>query len=170
MSAEHPEHQSRLLTVLREGVGVVQMVLYKEVRFALAGNYLDKDQSYIAMLAGAITNKLFGICNPAEKYIHFQNENQAIIEQELQGLAVHLPHLREALTDALRIQALCDNQEGLDSSATLNQANELGILITDRDIPLPSSFMTAIRALGEQHGLITAPAPVEPEHNLQTVH
>jgi hypothetical protein len=159
MSEETPEQQSRLLAVLREGVSVVQMILYKEVRTGLAGNYPDQDPSYISMLAAAIINELFGSSNPAEKFIRFHKENRAVIEQELLSLAAHFPQLREPLTDALRIQVLCDNQEGEESSTVLSQANELGILIADREIPLPSTFMTAIRGLGAQYGLIIAPAP-----------
>ena len=67
------------------------------------------------------------------------------------------------ITDALRIQVLCDNQEGEDSAVILQQAEEFGFLVKDREIPLPSTFMTLIRRLGEEHGLTVAPAQVNTE-------
>lgn len=170
MSGETSEKQSQLVAVLREGVSVVQMIVFKEIRAGLAAKYLDKDTPYVSMLAGAITNELFGSRNPEEKFAHFRKENWAVIEQELLSLAKEHSQLRTPLTDALRIQALCDNQEGGDSSATLTRADELGILVTDRDIPLPSSFMTFIRTLGEQHNLIIPPVQISPEEDKQIVH
>ena len=75
-----------------------------------------------------------------------------------------------ALTDALRIQALCDSQQDLDDPSLLTRANELGLLVLDRPVPMPSTFMTLVRGLGEQHGLIVAPAQVMPDDNLGTIH
>ena len=151
---------SRLLAALREGVSLVQMVLFKEVRANLASRYPDQVASFLAMLAGAITNELFGTRNPDEKFVRFREDNQATIEQELLALATHLPQLRNPLTDALRIQVLCDSQEGTDSSAILIRASDFGALVTERDIPLPSLFMTTVRTLGEKYGLVIAPAPI----------
>lgn len=136
------------------------MVLFKEVRASLASRYPDQGSSFLAMLAGAITNELFGTRHPDEKFVRFREENQATIEQELLALATHLPHLRNPLTDALRIQVLCDSQEGSDSSAILIRASDFGTLVTDRDIPLPSLFMTTVRDLGEKYGLVIAPVPI----------
>ncbi|MDH4319074.1 MAG: hypothetical protein OEV64_11830, partial [Desulfobulbaceae bacterium] len=58
------------------------------------------------------------------------------------------------LTDALRMQAICDNQEGRNSLSSLLMARALGILQENRPLPLPSSFMTTVRALGAQCGLL----------------
>jgi hypothetical protein len=74
------------------------------------------------------------------------------------------------LSDALRIQTLCDHQQGIDSSRTLQRAKDFGFLIEERDIPLPSSFMTLARRLGAEHSLISPPAPAAPAEESPTVH
>jgi hypothetical protein len=163
-------NKSQLLTVLHEGVGLVQMILFKELRTLLGKKFTGKDIVYLSMLAGAITNELFGSQNPEEKFQTFRQENGALIEQELLGLAEDLPALRENITDALRIQTLCDSQAGRDSSANLIRAAELGLLVNDREIPLPSTFMTMIRMLGEQHGLIIPPVLITPEEDKTVLH
>ncbi len=105
-----------------------------------------------------------------EKFSRFRSDNQALIEQELLGLAEEYRGLLVPLTDALRVQTLCDNQEGGDSTQVLNRAGELGLLLVDRDVPLPSGFMTMIRELGQQHNLIIPPVPITPEQDQQIVH
>jgi hypothetical protein len=163
-------NKSKLLTILQEGVGLVQMILFKELRNLLGKKHKERDIFYLSMLAGAVTNELFGTRNPEEKFRIFREENAALIEQELLGLAQDLPDLRSSITDALRIQTLCDHQAGNDSSANLTRANELGILVKDREIPLPSTFMTLIRMLGEQHGLIIPPVLITPEEDRMVLH
>jgi hypothetical protein len=115
------------------------------------------------MLAGYITNELFGTQNPAEKFARFRQEQWGEIEQELLGLKDELAHLCPRITDALRIQVLCDHQEGDDSSKILVAARGFGILMEEREIPLPSTFMTLVRVLGEEHNLIIAPVQISPE-------
>lgn len=154
---------SKLLPVLREGVCVVQMVLFKELRNHFLKKYEEHDTLFHSMLAGAVINELFGIQNPEEKIQNFRRDNQGTIEQVLLGLASELPELRPYITDALRIQILCDHQEGVDTSSTLIAVEELGLLITEREIPLPSTFMTRLRLLGEKHGLTVAPVQISQE-------
>ena len=163
-------NKSQLLTILQEGVGLIQMILFKELRILLGKKHAGRDIIYLSMLAGAITNELFGAHNTEEKFRIFREENGALIEQELLGLAQDLPYLRSNITDALRIQTLCDHQGGYDSSANLTRAEELGILMKDREIPLPSTFMTMIRMLGEQHGLIIPPVLITPEEDRTVLH
>lgn len=170
MSNETPEKQSQLIAVLREGVSVVQMIFFKEVRAGLGRKCPDREVAFLSMLAGAIVNEVFGTPNPEEKFVSFHNQNRALIEQELLSLKDEHGQIMPALTDALRIQSLCDHQEGGDSSQVLTQANELGILLVDRTIPMPSSFMTLIRSLGEQHNLIIAPVQITPEQDQQIIH
>ncbi len=145
------------------------MILFKELRTLLGKKYCDKDIIYLSMLAGAITNELFGSKNPERKFRIFREENRALIEQELLALAQELPVLRPNITDALRIQTLCDNQSGVDSTINLTKADGLGILERGRDIPLPSTFMTTVRTLGEQHGLIIPPVLITPEEDRSVV-
>jgi hypothetical protein len=122
------------------------------------------------MLAGAITNEVFGTRNPEEKFARFRDANWADIEQELLSLKNEMPKLCEHITDALRIQTLCDHQGGLDSSPTLIQARDLGILLEDREVPLPSSFMTLTRELGEQYKVIVPPARITSAQDSTMVH
>lgn len=165
MTNESPEKKSQLLAVLREGISVVQMVVFKEVRTELTTKFRDKDAKFQSLLAGAITNELFGTPNSEGKFLKFRDENKAIIEQELLSLKEDYPTLLAPLTDALRVQALCDNQDGLDGSVILARAKELGFLLLDRDVPLPSAFMTMVRMLGEQYSLIIPPVQINPEQD-----
>jgi len=170
MVANNSRKQSKLIAVLREGVAVVQMVFFKELKQHLEKYHPQMDEAWRSLLAGAITNELFGTPNPDPKFMRFWQENKAIIEQEMLGLAANLPELRRYITDALRVQVLCDNQEGTDSAEVLTYAAQLGILIKERNIPLPSTFMTLVRGLGELHQLIIAPVWISPEEDQSLVH
>ncbi len=163
MTEEKAVRQSELINVLREGIGVVQMVIFKELRSYFSSKYPEREVIDRAMLVGAIINKLFGMENPEEKFQKFNKENRAVIEQELLGFSQNFPQLLHRTTDALRIQVLCDSQEGEDSTAVLEQAKAFGILVQDREIPLPSTFITLIRQLGEKHGLTVAPMQISTE-------
>lgn len=154
---------SRLIPVLREGICVVQMVLFKELRSLLTRKHPDRDSLSVAMLTGAITNELFGTLNMEEKFQDFRRKNRADIEQQLLSLAQELPTLTAPLTDALRIQTLCDNREDKDSAKLLNHAAEIGLLLQERELPLPSTFMSMVRSLGDSHQLIIAPAEISQE-------
>lgn len=168
MNVETPKERSQLLAALREAVGVIQMILFKELRRRMAKTRPDLDGASLSLLAGAITNEIFGTRNPAEKFARFRTEHWGEIEQQLLALRDDLADLCPELTDALRIQTLCDHQEGKDSSDILKRAEAFGILLGDREIPLPSSFMASVRAVGERHNLIIPPLP--PEQETPTVH
>lgn len=170
MTDETPEKHSQLVAVLREGVSVVQMILFKELRAKTAAAHPDKEPAFLAMLAGAMVNEVFCSPNPEERFVHFRSQNRALIEQGLLAIRDEQPHLLPALTDALRIQMLCDRQEGVDGPDLLAKANDLGILLLDRPVPMPSTFMTLVRGLGEQHGLIIAPVQITPEQDQATIH
>lgn len=170
MAQDNKLQKSNLVAALREGVSVVQMVLFKELRSYLFEKYTELDDSMKAMLTGAIINRLFGVENPEIKFRNFNVEHHGLIEQELLGLTDQFPALQGHITDALRIQTLCDNQEGVDSTIVLQQAEDVGILIEDRDLPLPSTFMTLIRQLGEQNGLTIAPCQITPHDDSSLTH
>lgn len=165
-----------MIPVLREAICVVQMVLFKELRSLLAQKYPERDALSVAMLTGAVTNELFGSLNMEEKFQDFRRRNRAAIEQELLGLAMELPGLVAPLTDALRMQVLCDQAAGntadgkIGNQSILTQAAEIGLLIRDRELPLPSTFMTMARALGDAHGLIIAPVETSQEDDTGLVH
>ena len=170
MKSEEKQQESQLVTVLREAVGLVQMVLFKELRAHLFKKMPDADAPRLSLLAGSVTNEVFGTRNPEEKFASFRRENRAAIEQELLSLKTDMPQLCESITDALRIQTLCDHQQGIDSSRTLARARDFGFLVEDREVPLPSSFMKMIRELGERHGLVVPPARIDPDQDTPLVH
>ena len=170
MEPKTAEKKSQLILSLREGVSIIQMIFFKEMRTKLMNNRPDLDKTKLAMLAGSITNEVFGTQNPEEKFVRFCKENWGDIEQELLNIKKELAPLCTLLTDALRIQTLCDHQEGGDSSATLLRAKELDFLIEEREIPLPSSFMTSVRELGKQHNLLVPSLQITPEQDDSMVH
>ncbi len=153
----------RLIKVLQEGVTVVQMILFKELREILGRKYPDQEPSYVSTLTGSLINDLFNSKNPDEKFQHFYKKNKGVIEQELLGLAEQIPNLRGILSDALRVQVLCNGQEEESSNDLLKNGNDLGILIKERDIPLPSIFMTRVRELGADYNLIMPPVQIDSE-------
>ena len=170
MSEQPNEKQSRLIGVLQEGVSLVQMVFYKEVKDLLVKHHPEKDIKTLLMLAGAMTNELFGTPNPDPKFIAFRQEHRDLIEDELGSLAENLPHLCTYITDALRVQTICDNQNGIEDPGILQTAESLGILVKDRNVPLPSTFMTLVRGLGEQYQLIIAPVQISAEDDQSLAH
>ncbi len=161
MDQENDKKNSRLIPILREGIAVIQMIFFKELKTVVTKNHPDLEASVLTMLAGAITNELFGSHNPEEKFQKFRNKYQGTIEQELLSLSDELPQLTAPLADALRIQTLCDNQEGVDSAHVLKQADSFGMLPQDRDIPMPSAFMETVRTLGSVHKLIIPPVDID---------
>lgn len=170
MTEDTKQIPTKLIAVLREGISVIQMVLFKELRTLFTEKHPERDVTNRAMLTGAIINKLFGTENPEEKFKKFNSENKGVIEQELLGLSAQFPELLGNLSDALRVQVLCDNMEGENSEHLLSQAEELNILLKDRELPLPSTFMTLIRRLGEKHGLTIAPVQITPEDDKAVIH
>lgn len=157
MDQKSEKKDSRLIPVLREGVAVIQMIFFKEMKSVVSRNHPDLDSTSQTMLTGAITNELFGSSNPEEKFQNFRRQHRGIIEQELLNLPAKLPHLIAPLSDALRVQTLCDNQEGIDSTHVLKQADSCNILSADQELPLPSAFMVTVRNLGKEHNLLIPP-------------
>jgi len=148
------EFESRLLPIMREGVDIIKMIFFKKLREELSAKYIHRDAQYVSKLTGAIVNGLFGTPNTQEPFATFVEENLFFIKLEMKNIATALPEMRIPLTDALRVQFLCDSQEGADSSAVLVQARELGILIVEREVPLPAKFMNLVRRLGSSHDLL----------------
>lgn len=87
----------------------------------------------------------------------FVREHRQTIDQVLASVGSELEAMRIPLTDALRTMVLCDYQEGRDSSAVLQRAEGCGILLADRDLPLPHHFIDLVRRLGTAKGIL---APV----------
>ncbi len=159
-----------LIASLREGIAVVQMIFFKELKTVIQSKQKNQEPEYISMLCGAVTNEIFGTPNTEERFLQFTKKNKAAMEQLLLTLKDDLAHLRKPLTDALRMQVLCDHQQNIDSVDTLTAAEKMGILVVERELPLPSTFMTIIRDLGKDHGLIIPPVQINPEEEQKLVH
>jgi hypothetical protein len=141
--------ESRLSPILREGIEVIKMIFFKRVKIHLLEKYPEREMQFVNRLTGAVTNKLFGTPNEEEPFYSFAREQAGVIEQELKNVAGELEEMRIPLTDALRIQFLCDSLDGIDSSPVLAYARDIGVLIEERDVPLPDQFMNLVRRLGE---------------------
>jgi hypothetical protein len=153
--------ESRLVPIMRGGVDVIKMIFFRKLKDHLSVTYKEKDANYISMLSGAVLNDLFGTPNEQEPFASFGVENKKEIQETLEGVSENFEEMRIPLTDALRIQFLCDSQEGHDSTETLSRAAELGILLKERDVPLPKNFLELVRRLGSAFGLITRPPEAE---------
>lgn len=158
-----PPLESKLIPSMRDGVEMIKMILYLEVRDRLTSRHREQPPAYIRNLSGAVVNELFG----ASHFGSFAEENRSAIEAELSGLAAAHDKLRIPLTDALRVQFLCDVMEGIGSCQVLYRARDLGVMIMGREVPLPNRFLFLVRKLGIARGLIkqtAAPADSSPEN------
>lgn len=170
MQPDQNSKNSQLVHSLREAVGLIQMIVFKEIRANLEKSRKNMDRTELSMLSGSITNEVFGTPNPEEKFTTFRENNWGTIEQELMSIKESCSFLCRHITDALRIQTLCDSQQGEDSSSTLVKAKQYGYLLEEREVPLPSTFMTIVRELGKEHGLVVPPVQVTPEEDQSLIH
>ena len=139
---------------MREAVAIVQMVLFGELKKALAARYDSWDREDFRRLVGSIVSDIFGTPAQDPDARRFSREHFDVIEDELHSLAANVPDILPHLTDALRMQTLCDHEEGLNTLPTLLRARALGVLQEERPIPMPSTFMILVRQLGARHGLV----------------
>lgn len=145
---------NRVLPMMRDAITTVQMVLFQTLRQSLRERQAELDETLHTRLAGAVINNLFGTRPVDEAVSAFAAANRELVEAELRGLADHCAGLRPILTDALRMHTICNEQEGINSMASLLMAKALGILEEERPLPLPSTFMLAVRSLAVAEGLV----------------
>lgn len=153
---------NRLIPVMREAVTAVQLVLFTVLKHEFAARYGAWPAETTRRLAGCVVNDLFASPQADPESARFVRENRDRVEEELRGLASRVPDLLPQLTDALRMQVMCDHTEGFNSLPTLLRARALGILQEDRPLPFPSTFMLAVRRLGVEHGLLQPLQSEEP--------
>ncbi len=146
--------ESKLIPILRQGVAVIQMILFKRMRDHLARRCPGRDTVDINKLSGAIVNDLFGMANTEEPFASFVNENKECIEEEINTIPSEIADVMIPLTDALRITVLCDNQEGIDTSAILQRAKDRKLLLVPREVPLPGRFINLVRELGSKYDIL----------------
>jgi hypothetical protein len=156
--------ESKLIPVLREGVNVIKMILFKDLKPFLSKKYAGMAPKEINLLAGALLNALFGAGPAEESFKAYSEKNRAIIDRELSELGENFPRLRIPVTDALRIQFLCDSLEGINSQGALIRAEASGILLKDRELPLPNTFISLVKSLGVSYRILS---PSSPEDRIQ---
>ena len=161
-----PQFDSEVVPVMREAIVMVQMILYRCLIDDVQKRYQDWSDQEKQWLAGAVVNNLFGT-EAADREVNvFARKQRQLIEQELRELKGCVADLIPHLTDALRMQTICDNHEGIHSLPCLLIARELGLLDEERVLPLPSTFMIAVRKLGAENGLVESfeatPSPEVP--------
>jgi hypothetical protein len=150
---------NRVIPVMREAVLTVQMVLFGVLRERLAERYGSWPADSYSRLIGCLINDIFGTPAREEEAVRFARKHMDLVEEELRRLAGTVPELLPILTDALRMQTLCDHEERVNSLPTLLRARAVGILQEERNMPMPSTFMIAVRRLGAEYGLVN---PVQP--------
>ncbi len=148
--------EREFIPALREGVEIVKMIFFMKVREYADKQFPQEDRGYSSMLAGAVINEFFGTQNPHARFLQFAEANRERIDSILKSVPEEMESMRIPLTDALRVQFLCDHQEGLEdgSGIILKKAKEHGILIEDRSVPLPRPFMNLVYRIGKANGLI----------------
>ena len=160
---EQPEKlDSRVIPVMREAVALVQMVLFRQLKEGLAGKYSSWNQEEYIRLVGCIVNDIFGTPATDPDSMQFARTHIETIEEEMRTLAKTVPDILPHLTDALRMQTLCDREEAVNTLPTLLRARALGVLQEERTIPMPSTFMILVRKLGAEHGLVEKLQPIPP--------
>ena len=150
--------ESKLIPILREGVEIVKVIFFKELRDHLRHRRIGWDKHLVTQVTAAVVNDVFGVQNQEAAFMEFVQTNRQAIDEALATVGTELANLRIPLTDALRTMVLCDHQEGLDTSTLLKRAQEAGILLVDRDLPLPNQFIELVRRLGTAKGILQPPA------------
>ncbi|MDD5758858.1 MAG: hypothetical protein PHI06_07220 [Desulfobulbaceae bacterium] len=149
--------EGKLVPILREGVEIVKIILFKELRDLLRQKRSEWDNTYALQVTAAVVNELFGVQNLEPTFVEFCQSNRQAIDEAKAMVGVELASLRIPLTDALRTMVLCDYQEGRDSSSLLQRAQEMGVLLGGRELPLPNQFVDLVRRLGTAMGILQAP-------------
>ncbi len=149
-----PEFDPKIVPVMREAIVMVQMIFYRRLKEDVQERYQDWSEQEKIWLAGAVVNNLFGTEAADPEVNAFARRHRELIEQELRELKTRVSDLVPHLTDAMRMQTICDNHEGIHSIPCLLMAKELGLLDEERVLPMPSTFMIAVRKLGAEHGLV----------------
>lgn len=152
------DDEGKLVPILREGIEIVKVVLFKELREHLGRAREGWDRETVTRVSAAVVNDLFGAINEDAGVLAFVEANRSRIDEVRAAVAVELEPLRIPLTDALRTMVLCDYHEGRDTSVLLQRAEECGVLLVERDLPLPNNFIDLVRRLGQAKGILQPPS------------
>ena len=141
---------------------MVQMILFRRLKEDLRQREPERADQEQSWLAGAVVNNLYGT-EPADPQVNsFARQHRERIEKELRILHTRIPDLIPYISDSLRMQTICDNHEGIHSIPNLLLARELELLDEERDLPMPSTFMLAVRELGAEYRLVERLPPAPP--------
>ncbi len=151
------DSEQKLVPILREGIEIVKIIFFKELRDHLRLKQAGWDNDFAVRVTAAVVNDLFGVRNEDAAFVMFVETNRPTIDEVRSTVGSELQTLRIPLTDALRTAVLCDYQEGRDTSGLLHRAEECGILLVDRDLPLPNHFIELVRRLGTAMGILQPP-------------
>ncbi len=160
--AQGEQLDSRVIPVMREAIAMVHMVCFRELKDKLADRFKDWEPAEFRRLVGAVISDIFGTPAPDGESVRFARQHQDTVEKELWALADNLPDLLPHLTDALRMQTLCDHEQGINSIPTLLRARTVGVLMEERPIPMPSTFMILVRQLGSRYGMLEPMQAADP--------
>ncbi len=69
---QRAEYGGRLIPIMREGVEVIKLILFKKLKSLFLEKYDEQDAVFSGRLAGVIINTLFGTPNQSEP---FENSN-----------------------------------------------------------------------------------------------
>ena len=105
------DREGKLVPILREGIEIVKVIFFKELRDYLRQGRADWDQEFRARVTGAVVNDLFGVLNEEEACLAFAREHRQTTDEVLASVGSGLAAMRIPLTDALRTMVLCDLQE-----------------------------------------------------------
>ena len=149
---------NRLLPILREGIEITKMVLYRKLQAFSGPRLPEQSPAFPGQLAAAVINDLFA--SPSElpePVAAFMTSHRKLIDRERQAFTTEQPEMKIVLTDALRMQTICDLMAGLPEPGLLQRAASAGILLSEREMPLPHTFIDMARRLGKANGLLTPP-------------
>lgn len=153
-----PVIERKIVPAIREGIELVMMIVFMKLKEKNVTYFPEMDKTYHSMLAAAVLNTIFGITNPEESFQNFLNENEDHVQKGIKSFATDFPDLNILITDALRMQFICNEVEEIGDKdhdiEVMEKAIEAGILLQERDAPLPKGFMNLVHRVGMAHGLI----------------
>ncbi|MDP2104750.1 MAG: hypothetical protein Q8J76_02055 [Desulfobulbaceae bacterium] len=155
------DSESKLIPILREGVEIVKVIFFMDLRDHLRVSQAGWDHDFSSKVTAAVVGDVFGGDHQEGALADFVAAHRQVVDEVRAKVGCELPALRILLTDALRTMVLCDYQEdGRDTSLVLERAREWGILLSERELPLPNSFIDLVRRLGTAKGILQAVQPI----------
>lgn len=149
----------RLLPILQEGIEVCKMVFYRQLSACIGTRRPEQPPAFPGQLAGAVLNDLFTVpADLPEPTAAFMADHRELIDRERQAFISEQPEMKIVLTDTLRMQTICDLMAGRPDPGLLQRAETAGVLMAERAMPMPHTFIDMARRLGKAHGLLTPPA------------